>query len=96
MGDRIYLAGWETSPSGPVSLHRMFPTAGPRFNKKPGSPMDKNCPICFGIGWVCENHPDKAWDKELGCECGAGMPCECNDGDEPDTAGILVEGSTRH
>jgi hypothetical protein len=28
--------------------------------------MNKHCPICFGIGWVCENHPDRAWDKELG------------------------------
>lgn len=32
----------------------------------------KPCPICHGIRWVCENHPDKAWDKKLGCECGAG------------------------
>jgi hypothetical protein len=24
------------------------------------------------------------WDEELGCQCGAGMPCKCNDGDEPD------------
>src|SRR5216684_6245431 len=39
--------------------------------------MDKNCPVCFGIGWVCENHPDRAWHEELGCMCGAGMPCEC-------------------
>jgi len=28
--------------------------------------MDKNCPVCFGIGWVCENHPDRAWHDELG------------------------------
>jgi hypothetical protein len=32
-------------------------------------------------GWVCENHPDKPWDKELGCECGAGVPCGSNRGD---------------
>jgi hypothetical protein len=43
-----------------------------------GTFMDKNRHICFGVGWVCENHPDFAWDKELGCECGVGMPCECN------------------
>ena len=41
------------------------------------------CAICKGIGWVCENHPDKAWDKQLGCECGAGMPCRCNKKREP-------------
>jgi hypothetical protein len=57
---------------------------------------NSNCPICYGLGWVCENHPDKVWDRELGCECGAGMPCECNgtEGggiDEPDTAGILAQ-----
>jgi hypothetical protein len=28
---------------------------------------DPKCPICFGIGWVCENHPEKAWDEDLGC-----------------------------
>jgi hypothetical protein len=32
--------------------------------------MEKNCPICFGIGWVCENHPNRAWHDELGCQCG--------------------------
>jgi hypothetical protein len=58
---------------------------------------DKACLICLGLGWVCENHPDKAWDKNSGCECGAGMPCQCNDDagalgiDEPDTSGILIQ-----
>jgi hypothetical protein len=37
--------------------------------------MNPNCPICRGIGWVCENHPEKPWDLELGCVCGAGAPC---------------------
>jgi hypothetical protein len=37
-----------------------------------------DCPICQGTLWVCENHPDKAWDMPDGCECGAGMPCRCN------------------
>jgi hypothetical protein len=46
--------------------------------------MDKNFLICFGIGWVCENHPDHAWHDELGCQCGAGEPCRCNKADEPD------------
>jgi hypothetical protein len=22
--------------------------------------IDPDCPICFGIGWVCENHPNRA------------------------------------
>jgi hypothetical protein len=27
------------------------------------------CPNCHGIGWVCENHPDKPWDDEIGRTC---------------------------
>jgi hypothetical protein len=58
--------------------------------------MDKNCPVCLGLGWVCENHPDRAWSDEFGCMCGAGMPCECNSAgepgvDEPDVSEVLIE-----
>jgi hypothetical protein len=45
--------------------------------------MNENCLICLGVGWVCENHIDKPWCDDLGCTCGAGLPCECNVGDEP-------------
>ena len=56
-----------------------------------------NCLICHGIGWVCENHPEKAWDKEIGCDCGAGMPCKCNSGEEPDISQVNEENPpTRH
>jgi hypothetical protein len=61
--------------------------------------MDKHCKFCFGLGWVCENHPEKAWDDELGCTCGAGMPCHCNDSDPPDTSRVIFdeeENPTRH
>lgn len=56
----------------------------------------KGCPRCQGLSWVCENHPEKAWDAMLGCECGAGMPCpNCNDLakdgiDEPDISDVLM------
>ena len=56
--------------------------------------MNPNCPICRGIGWVCENHSEKPWDPELGCVCGAGAPCKCNetDGvDEPDVSQVIGE-----
>jgi hypothetical protein len=38
---------------------------------------------CAGIGWVCENHPDRPWAKpgeySQACDCGAGAPCPaCN------------------
>ena len=36
-----------------------------------------NCNVCFGIGRVCEIHPQRAWAKKRGCQCGAGMPFEC-------------------
>ena len=48
------------------------------------------CEVCGGKGWVCENHPDKAWPE--GCDCGAGMPCVCNSNDEdnpPDVTGVF-------
>jgi hypothetical protein len=56
--------------------------------------MTTKCRICFGLGWVCENHPNRVWSEELGCQCGAGMPCECvrTDGlEEPDVSGVLSE-----
>jgi hypothetical protein len=50
----------------------------------------KDCAICFGIGWVCENHPKRAWEQ-LGCECGAGIPCKCKSGEEPDVTEVIIE-----
>ena len=59
--------------------------------------MDKNCRVCFGLGWVCENHPNRVWDEKLGCMCGAGMPCKCNELDPPDTIEVIDgEEKTRH
>lgn len=59
--------------------------------------MRRDCPICCGIGWVCENHPNKPFDDEFGCICGEGMPCECNDSDPPDTSQVtIVEEPTVH
>jgi hypothetical protein len=59
--------------------------------------IDPNCPICFGLGWVCENHPKRVWD-ERGCECGAGMPCECQRArslGEPDLSKVIEEAAQR-
>jgi hypothetical protein len=36
--------------------------------------MKRNCKNCLGIGWVCENYPDKAWSDELGASAGRGCP----------------------
>lgn len=47
------------------------------------------CSICFGEGWVCENHPTVAWQGgDATCcgepyGCGAGSPCVCNTSNPP-------------
>jgi hypothetical protein len=56
--------------------------------------IDPDCKVCLGIGSVCENYPHRAWAVDLGCRCGAGMPCECVRADnleEPDASQILEE-----
>jgi hypothetical protein len=58
--------------------------------------MARHCFKCLGVGWVCENHQSLAWHDELGCQCGAGMPCECNrDGEtgvrEPNISEVFAE-----
>jgi hypothetical protein len=50
----------------------------------------KKCPICFGVGWVCESHPLRAWSKRLGCTCSEGKPCECNNTDDPDMRAVMI------
>ena len=64
--------------------------------------INPNCPICFGIGFVCENHPDRAWSAELGCQCGAGDPCACNRSpdidagiEEPDASQIIEDAGVK-
>ena len=54
--------------------------------------------VRFGLGLVCENHPDRAWDRDVGCECGAGMPCECQRAsglEPPDVSKIISNETTR-
>jgi hypothetical protein len=61
--------------------------------------IDRHCPICSGLGWVCENHPKLAWaDEPDGCQCGAGMPCECQgeDGVEDPVILEIICQETRH
>jgi hypothetical protein len=63
--------------------------------------MPKHCYKCLGIGWVGENHPSLPWSDELGCTCGAGMPCECNKAgeagvDESDVSRVLSDAKENH
>jgi hypothetical protein len=48
--------------------------------------MDKNCPICFGIGWVCEKYPDRAWP---------GSRADAT-ADESDISEVLIEDVATH
>ncbi|RXH10590.1 hypothetical protein EAS54_31130 [Bradyrhizobium guangzhouense] len=61
-----------------------------------GHLIDPDCQICFGLGWVCENHPFQPWD-EKGCQCGAGMPCECQQAtglEELDVSKVIARSPT--
>lgn len=58
--------------------------------------IDRMCPNCFGIGWVCENHPNNPWHEKLGCMCGAGMPCKCNRVEQEENVALLDEEITSH
>jgi hypothetical protein len=59
--------------------------------------MHSKCHICFRVGWVCRSHPDRPWNDEIGCTCGPGKPCvQCNDADEPDYSGLMIEEITWH
>ncbi len=40
------------------------------------------CEICNDSGWVCENHQTEEWEDGHR-DCGAGMPCVCNDAKPP-------------
>lgn len=53
-----------------------------------------HCPTCVDTGYVCENHPDRAWGGLTGDECcgGAGMPCPaCCSPIPPDGTRSIVE-----
>jgi len=42
--------------------------------------MSMKCLRCEDIGWVCEDHPGRPWERPHACPCGAaGAPCpDCN------------------
>ncbi len=53
------------------------------MTKKERAVIFKACEACGGEGWVCEDHPNKAWGEGDGCCGGAGIPCKCNTSKPP-------------
>jgi hypothetical protein len=69
-----------------------------RFVLKRLAAMVVRARLAKDVGWLCENHLDKPWDAELGCVCGAGVPCKCNETggvDELDVSQVIEDGSQR-
>ena len=59
------------------------------------SMINPKCRVCRGLGWVCENHPERPWLDEVdGCQCSAGMRCECQDNDEEEP--VILEITVRY
>lgn len=44
--------------------------------------IDRDCSVCKGCGWVCEEHQthpsDVTYAGPGACGAGPGLPCECN------------------
>jgi hypothetical protein len=59
-----------------------------------GFDAEMKCALCEDCGWVCESHPDRPWEGEHACTCGAaGAPCpQCNAIDD-DMAPRMPKGS---
>jgi DNA invertase Pin-like site-specific DNA recombinase len=36
-----------------------------------GFDAEMKCSLCEDCGWVCESHPDRPWEGEHACTCGA-------------------------
>jgi len=92
--EAVILAGHAVAIAAGANLQGR-PVGGlfiPVAKLKEDSVIDPHCAVCFGMGWVCENHPERAWNEKTGCHCGAGMPCECqhaNGLEQPDVSKLL-------
>jgi hypothetical protein len=53
-------------PANDVERHRLVGLAAKAFDLEIGIKaymINRECPICFGLGWVCENHAKLVWDE---------------------------------
>jgi hypothetical protein len=59
--------------------------------------MTIKCALCGDCGWACERYPERPWDGDHACGCGAaGVPCvrfNPSDRDNPPRppAGMRIE-----
>jgi ATP-dependent Clp protease adapter protein ClpS len=75
-------------------IHYGRESVGPHPLATATEPDPKLCSCCAATGWVCEEHPDRAWKD---CDCrGTGMPCPiCNASagadDPPDVSRLQIK-----
>jgi len=56
---------------------------GPRLAAAKAHSPDPDCPVCKGVGLVCENHRGLSWPED--CECGDAVPCPACSIAQPNT-----------
>ena len=50
----------------------------------------KNCNVCEGTGWICENCKTVWQSKDGDSCCGAGEPCECNENGDIELDAVIA------
>lgn len=75
---RLYDLGAVKRAERVVFNHNRYHRRYQRIRRDQKRVLSKECANCKGDGWVCENHPQKAWGGGFSCCDGAGMPCVCN------------------
>jgi hypothetical protein len=51
------------------------------------------CARCDGCRWVCEAHPERPWEGQTACGCGApGEPCPVCNRSDADNVPEMPEG----
>ena len=65
--DEVHLAQMNCPVQHPSSADQVSSDHILLLDGKAG-PKCHQCPYCFGLGWVCENHPHLPWTADaLGC-----------------------------
>ena len=92
---KVVLDGWWDLKRNDHVIRTGAEVEGPSKVVDPSlHPAGPVCVRCTGWKWVCEDHPDKAWESgdENECKCGAaGMPCpDCNPAAKPIPGSLTI------